>query len=70
MALCRSTCRERAFLASERQAEEEAAEYELAVQKQELLWEEESSESSEGEMNADLDFTPSFGKAGMHNHLW
>jgi len=27
-------------------------------------------ELAEGEMNADLDFTPCFGKAGMENHMW
>ena len=61
---------ERRFLQHERREEEAAAAYERAVAEQERVWEEESTTSSEGEMNADLNFEPCFGKAGMENHMW
>ena len=58
------------FAEHERREQLDAEAYERTVLEQERQWEQESSESSEGEMNADLDFTPCFGKAGMENHMW
>ena len=61
---------ERHFDERERREQEDAAAHELRVAEQMRAWDEESTTSSEGEMNADLNFDPCFGKAGMENHMW